>query len=115
MSDLRRLKELEAGNSVLKRVYSELALENAVIQDPLQLQPGTADQNDYIERFNLSYRQGVLDAYVFGSIDEVKAITEEWPDDYNTARPHDSLGQLPPRTFLPRSNRPGESSYQLST
>lgn len=36
VSELRRLKELEAENARLKRMYSELALENAAIKDLLQ-------------------------------------------------------------------------------
>jgi putative transposase len=35
VSDLRRLKELEAENAKLKRLYSDLALENAAIKDLL--------------------------------------------------------------------------------
>ena len=34
--DLTRLRELEAENARLKRMYSELALENAAIKDLLQ-------------------------------------------------------------------------------
>jgi putative transposase len=34
-SELKRIKELEAENSKLKRMYSELALENAAIKDVL--------------------------------------------------------------------------------
>ena len=33
--DLRRLRELEAENARLKRLYAELALENAAIKDVL--------------------------------------------------------------------------------
>ena len=33
--DLKRLKELEAENAKLKRMYSDLALENAAIKDLL--------------------------------------------------------------------------------
>ena len=36
VSDLKRLKELEAENAKLKRMYGELALENAAIKDVLQ-------------------------------------------------------------------------------
>jgi putative transposase len=34
-SELRRLRELEAENTKLKRMYAELALENAAIKDVL--------------------------------------------------------------------------------
>ena len=36
VSELKRMKELEAENSKLKRMYAELALENAAIKDVLQ-------------------------------------------------------------------------------
>ena len=35
VSELRRLKELETENAKLKRMYAELALENAAIKDLL--------------------------------------------------------------------------------
>ena len=36
VSELARLKELEAENTKLKRMYAELALENAAIKDVLR-------------------------------------------------------------------------------
>ena len=35
VADLRRMKELEAENAKLKRMYADLALENAAIKDVL--------------------------------------------------------------------------------
>jgi putative transposase len=35
-SDLKRMKELEAENSRLKRLYAEVALENAALKDLIQ-------------------------------------------------------------------------------
>jgi putative transposase len=37
--ELKRLRELEAGNAKLKRVYAALALENAAIKDVLSRKP----------------------------------------------------------------------------
>ena len=79
------------------------------------IQPGKPDQNAYIERFNRSYREEVLSAYVFESLEQVRALTDEWLRTYNEERPHDSLGRVPPLTFMPRPNRPVESGYRVST
>lgn len=65
----------------------------------LHIQPGKPAQNAYIERFNRTFREDVLDAYLFDDLEEVRTITERWLEDYNTIRPHQALQGLPPRQF----------------
>ena len=67
--------------------------------DLLHIQPGKPAQNAYIERFNRTFREDVLDAYLFDDLQEVRHITERWLEDYNTIRPHEALQGVSPRQF----------------
>ena len=40
-------------------------------------------QNGFVERFNRSYREDILDAYLFTSIEELSNLTWEFQQDYN--------------------------------
>jgi putative transposase len=60
------------------------------------IQPCKPMQNGYIERFNRLYREAILDAYSFFDINEVRVLTNEWIEEYNTKRPHESLGNKTP-------------------
>ena len=53
-------------------------------------------QNDFIKWLNRSYREAVLDMYVFKILKEVRERTESWIIDYNKELPHESLGDLTP-------------------
>ena len=66
----------------------------------LHIQPGKPAQNAYIERFNRTYREEVLDSYLFDDLEEVRHITDHCLEDYNTIRPHEALQGLPPRQFV---------------
>ena len=44
-------------------------------------------------------RRELLNPYLFDSLPEVRWLSEEWRLDYNTERPHKSLGYLSPRIY----------------
>ncbi len=63
------------------------------------IQPGRPMQNGYVERFNGSFRTEILNAYTFGSLDEVRDLAHEWMECYNFERPHDAHNGIPPALF----------------
>lgn len=76
------------------------------------IQPGKPNQNGYIERFNRTYREDVLDAYLFSDLQQVQITTEHWIDQYNTKYPHQSLGRMSPVGFR-YSRRKVIDAYEL--
>ncbi len=63
------------------------------------IQPGKPAQNGFIERFNRTYREDVLDMNLFRNFNEVRKITQQWINCYNQDRPHESLAGLSPVQF----------------
>jgi len=64
------------------------------------IQPGKPTQNAFVERFNGSYRRDILNTYIFYHLDQVRKITEMWRMNYNNIRPHESLGNIPPKKYV---------------
>jgi len=64
-------------------------------------------RNVYIERFNRLFREGILDAYLFEDLEELRLLADEWMDDYNRNHPHSALGGLSPLAYIksPESQR----------
>ena len=81
----------------------------------LFIQPEKPNQNAFVERFNRSFRDEVLDANLFNSIAEAQEAADVWVTGYNKFRPHESLGNKTPMEFRPRIFNFVISSFGLST
>ena len=62
----------------------------------LFIEPGSPWENGYIESFNGKLRDELLNGEIFDTVIEARIIIERWRKQYNTIRPHSSLGYLPP-------------------
>ncbi len=89
----KRLR-LDNGPELVSHALAVWAKQHGI--DLVFIQPGKPTQNAYIERFNRTYRTEVLDRYIFSTLTEVRAMTEDWRQRYNHRRPHHALGGLPP-------------------
>ena len=65
--------------------------------------PGKPQQNAFIESFNGRLRDELLNETLFTSLKHVREALATWREDYNTVRPHSSLGNLPPADYAKRS------------
>lgn len=61
------------------------------------IQPGKPSQNAFIERFNRTFREDVLDAYLMENISEARALAHDFMFQYNNHHPHKSLNRETPR------------------
>jgi transposase InsO family protein len=62
----------------------------------LYIEPGSPWENGYVESFNGKLRDELLNGEIFYTLMEAKVLTERWRQEYNTVRPHSSLGYCPP-------------------
>jgi len=62
----------------------------------LFIEPGSPWENGYIESFNGRLRDELLNGEIFYTLNEAKVILQMWRREYNTVRPHSSLGYRAP-------------------
>ncbi len=62
----------------------------------LFIEPGSPWENGYVESFNGKLADELLEREVFRTLAEAKVMIECWRVQYNTVRPHSSLGYRPP-------------------
>ena len=61
--------------------------------------PGKPVQNAFIESFNGKFRDECLNQSWHTSLEDARQSIEAWRKDYNTVRPHSSLGYLTPEEY----------------
>ena len=64
-------------------------------------------ENGYVESFNGKLRDELLNGEIFETLLEAKVLVERWRVEYNTFRPHSSLGYRPP---APETRQPHKST-----
>jgi transposase InsO family protein len=79
----------------------------------LFIEPGSPWENGYNESFNGKLRDEVLNREILYTLGEAQVIIERWRKEYNTFRPHSSLGYRPPapEVRLPTPDRPVEPCF----
>jgi len=74
----------------VRRWLQRLGVKTAFIE------PGSPWENGYNESFNGKLRDELLNREIFYNLKEAKVLIDNWRKEYNTVRPHSSLGYRPP-------------------
>ncbi|MCD1628261.1 IS3 family transposase [Seohaeicola saemankumensis] len=82
------------GTEFTSRAILKWANDNDV--DWHYIDPGKPQQNAFIESFNGSLRDELLNEELFDSLDDARRKLAIWRYDYNNVRPHSSLGNETP-------------------
>ena len=67
---------LDNGPEFITSALTELAQGHNIQLEFIQ--PGTPTTNSYVERFNCTFRDEILNMYVFRTLTEVRELTENW-------------------------------------
>ena len=78
------------GTEFTSRAILKWAGDNDV--DWHYIDPGKPQQNGFIESFNGSLRDELLNEEIFDTLDDARRKLALWRYDYNNVRPHSSLG-----------------------
>jgi putative transposase len=68
------------------------------------IRPGKPVENAYIESFNGRFRDECLNEHWFMTMAHARGVIEAWRVEYNTERPHSSLGNQTPEQFANKTS-----------
>lgn len=103
---------MDNGPEFASNIFKDWAKQHHILIQ--YIQPGKPAQNGFIERFNRTYREDVLDINLFNHLQEVREITKKWLISYNEERPHESLAGMSPISFAQQRMRKGVNQPENS-
>nr|WP_167309419.1 IS3 family transposase [Brevundimonas naejangsanensis] len=77
--------------------------------------PGKPTQNGFVESFNGRMRDELLNESLFFGLDHARQKVAAWALDYNTCRPHSSIGYLTPEAFAASLTATGRPAAQYES
>ena len=106
LAEIRGLPEIitvDNGPEFAGKALDEWAYRKGIKLDFIR--PGKPIENAFAESFNGRLRDECLNDNWFLSLKHARDVIEAWRKDYNTARPHSSLGGLAPQEFMELAGR----------
>jgi putative transposase len=94
--------QVDNGPEFISQVVDQWAYRKGVALHFID--PGKPVQNAFIESFNGKFRDECLNQSWFTSLEDARRIIEAWREDYNTVRPHSSLGYRTPQEYAAEVN-----------
>ncbi|MCF2446928.1 IS3 family transposase [Dyadobacter sp. CY345] len=92
--------QVDNGAEFISKALDKWCYDNSVTLDFSR--PGKPTDNPFIESFNGSFRDECLNAHWFLSLEDAQEKIETWRQEYNSFRPHSSLGNLTPNEIVMR-------------
>jgi putative transposase len=102
---------MDNGPELTSRHFLVWCMEQKITMN--HIQPGKPMQNGHIESFNGRFRDECLNANWFRNLFDARIKIAGWRRDYNSSRPHSSLGYRTPGEFAAQWQRPSSSTHSI--
>lgn len=89
---------LDNGPEFISRALDQWAYARGV--QLIHIEPGKPVQNAFVESFNGTLREECLSQHWFVSVADARRTIQAWRVEYNTVRPHSSLGNRTPAEYV---------------